>query len=81
MLGQFLRKSVFRYTTLKPQYTKLFINNEWVDSEDGATMDVISPATEEKFATISRAGEKDAEKAIKFARKAFDDPKVRKCIY
>ena len=59
-----------------PIYTKLFINNEWVDSVNGATMDVINPATEEKICTISRAGNEDAEKAIKAAREAFDNPKV-----
>lgn len=58
-----------------PIYTKLFINNEWVDSVNGATMDVINPATEEKICTISRAGNEDAEKAIKAAREAFDNPK------
>ena len=30
-----------------PQYTQLFINNEWVNSEDGRVLDVINPATEE----------------------------------
>lgn len=59
----------------KPVYTKLFINNEWVDSLDGRTIDVFNPATEAKICTVSRAGDADAELAIKAARKCFDDPK------
>jgi hypothetical protein len=35
-----------------PEFTKLFINNEWVDSLEGLTMDVINPATEEKICSV-----------------------------
>ena len=58
------------------KYTQLYINNEWVNSVDGKTFDVINPATEEKICSIQRAGDADAEKAITAARKAFDDPSV-----
>lgn len=34
---------------------------------------MINPSTEEKICTVSRAGNEDAEKAIKIARKTFDD--------
>jgi aldehyde dehydrogenase (NAD+) len=58
---------------VKPTYTKLLINNEWVDSVDGQTFDVFNPATEEKICSVSRASTKDADLAIAAARKAFDE--------
>jgi len=58
-----LKKKVFG-STHKPKFTKLFINNEWVDSADGKTFDVINPTTEELICKVSRAGDIDAEKAV-----------------
>lgn len=63
------------------KYTKLFINNEFVDSEEGKTLDVINPATEEKVCTVQVAGNSDCEKAIKCAREAFDNPKVPQIFF
>ena len=52
---------------------KLFINGEYVASESGKTQDILDPATNEVFATAYKGGIADAEKAIKAARKAFDE--------
>ena len=57
---------------LKVHYTKLFINNEFVDSEEGLTLDTYNPATEEKISTVSSAGVRDIEKAIRFDSIRFD---------
>ena len=53
---------------LEIKYTQLFINNEFVNSEEGLTLEAVNPATEEKICTVQRAGVKDIEKAIKCAR-------------
>ena len=52
---------------------KMFIGGEWVDAKDGATIEVIDPATEEAVATVAYGGLADAKAAIAAARKAFDE--------
>jgi hypothetical protein len=37
--------------------TQLFIDGTWRDAADGATFDVVAPATEDHLATIAAAGE------------------------
>jgi acyl-CoA reductase-like NAD-dependent aldehyde dehydrogenase len=34
------------------KFNQLFINNEFVNSEEGLTLDTYNPATEEKLATV-----------------------------
>jgi len=63
---------------VKPKYTQLFINNEFVDSVKGETFPTINPATEEKIADVQRASGEDAEKAIKHAVDAFENGPWRK---
>ncbi|KAI1633767.1 aldehyde dehydrogenase domain-containing protein [Biscogniauxia mediterranea] len=60
------------------QPTGLFINNEFVKSSDGATIDSIDPATEEKIATVQAASAEDIDKAVKAAHKALKDPSWKK---
>ncbi|KAI1492459.1 aldehyde dehydrogenase domain-containing protein [Biscogniauxia mediterranea] len=60
------------------QPTGLFINNEFVESSDGATIDSIDPATEEKIATVQAASAEDIDKAVKAAHKALKDPSWKK---
>ncbi|SEO43918.1 aldehyde dehydrogenase (NAD+) [Amphibacillus marinus] len=52
-------------------YTKHFINGEWVDSSDNETIDVFNPATEAKIGTISAGTKDDLDKAVKAAKEAF----------
>ena len=40
---------------------QLFINNEFIESKSTETMDVINPATGEKFDTITFATEEEVE--------------------
>ena len=52
-------------------YNKFFINGEWVEPSGRSTLDVIKPATEEAFATISMGTADDVDAAAKAARAAF----------
>lgn len=52
---------------------KLFINGEWVEAVSGKTFDTLNPATGEKLASVSEAGEEDIDVAVKAAREAFDN--------
>jgi betaine-aldehyde dehydrogenase len=51
---------------------QMFINGEWVNSSDGATRDIISPATGEVMASVQEGTAEDAERAIAAAKKAFE---------
>ncbi|KAG1659996.1 Retinal dehydrogenase 1 [Nymphon striatum] len=53
------------------KYTKLFINNEWVDSCSGKTFPTINPSTEENIADIQEGDKADIDKAVSAARAAF----------
>lgn len=64
---------LFRAKTPIITQTKLFINNEWVDPIDGGTLDTINPATGGKIATVSTAGVKDVDRAVKAARTALEN--------
>jgi aldehyde dehydrogenase (NAD+) len=52
-------------------YNKFFINGEWVEPSGRSTLDVINPATEEAFATISMGTADDVDAAARAARAAF----------
>lgn len=52
---------------------KLLINGEWQDAASGKTMSVIDPRTSEEFYRIAEAGAEDIDRAVKAARKAFDE--------
>jgi aldehyde dehydrogenase (NAD+) len=51
--------------------TRLFINNEFVNSASGKTFPCINPATEEVICQVQEAGEADVEKAVAAAKAAF----------
>lgn len=51
---------------------KLFINGQWVDASDGATLDVYCPANGEKISTIADASEADVDAAADAALAAFE---------
>lgn len=57
---------------LKKKYD-LFINGKFVKPVAGKYFDTINPATEEKIAEIAEAGAKDIDKAVKAARKAYNE--------
>jgi aldehyde dehydrogenase (NAD+) len=51
---------------------QLFINGEWRDASDGATMDATCPATGEYLAKFASATQEDVDAAVKGAWKAFE---------
>jgi len=67
--------SVQLKTPLTGEYTQptgLWINNEWVESVDKRTFEVVNPTTEEVICHVSEATEKDVDIAVAAARKAFE---------
>jgi aldehyde dehydrogenase (NAD+) len=52
-------------------YNKFYINGKWIQPADRDTLDVINPATEEAFATISLGTANDVHAAALAARAAF----------
>ncbi|MBL4819756.1 MAG: aldehyde dehydrogenase family protein [Gammaproteobacteria bacterium] len=52
-------------------YNKFYINGEWIPPAGRPTLDVINPALEESFATISLGNADDVDAAAKAARAAF----------
>ncbi|XP_059486503.1 retinal dehydrogenase 2-like [Neocloeon triangulifer] len=53
------------------KYTKLFINNQFVDSISGKTFRTINPATGEVLGSVSEAGQADIDAAVNAAKNAF----------
>jgi len=54
------------------KYTKLFINNEFVDSISGKTFPTLNPTNETKIADIAEADKADVDRAVAAARAAFE---------
>ncbi|MBP6335133.1 MAG: aldehyde dehydrogenase family protein [Bacteroidia bacterium] len=60
------------HVKLKPKYD-LFINGKFVAPESGKYFATINPATETKISEVADANEKDVDKAVSAARKAYDN--------
>ena len=52
-------------------HTKFFINGEWIEPAGHETLEVINPATEEAFTTISLGTAEDVGNAVQAAKAAF----------
>jgi acyl-CoA reductase-like NAD-dependent aldehyde dehydrogenase len=50
---------------------KMLINGELVEAESGKTFPVMNPATGQQFATIALGGQKEVDKAVAAAKRAF----------
>src|SRR5262245_44027533 len=61
-----------RSATPKITQTKLLIDGQWVDPNDGKSFQTVNPATGEPIATVAEAGVKDVDRAVKAARKALE---------
>ena len=55
-------------------YDRLFIGGDWVAPSGGATIDLVSPSTEEAIGSAPEASPVDVDRAVDAARRAFDDP-------
>lgn len=53
------------------KHTKLFINNEFVDSQDGKRFAAINPATCKEIVQVQEAGTRDVDLAVDSAKAAF----------
>ena len=53
-------------------YTKLFIDNQFVDSVNGKTFKTINPVTEEVICQVAEADKADVDLAVAAARRAFN---------
>jgi len=51
---------------------KMFINGEWVDSENKKTFETVNPENNEPWAIVPEASAKDVDKAVKAAQKSFE---------
>ncbi len=51
---------------------KNYIDGEWVDAASGKTLQAINPATLEPIARVPDSGAEDVDRAVKAARRAFD---------
>lgn len=52
-------------------HIKQYINGEWIDSENGETIDVINPATGEAFGRIAKGNAEDVDKAAQAAHDVY----------
>ena len=52
---------------------QLLIDGDWTDSASGETFPTLNPATEETLAHIQRGNAEDIDRAVKAARRAFED--------
>src|SRR6202453_474457 len=52
---------------------KLFINGQWVDAASGKTFETPNPATGQTLASVAEGDSEDIDRAVRAARKAFDD--------
>jgi phenylacetaldehyde dehydrogenase len=57
---------------------QLLINNQWVDAASGKTFETLNPATGEVLAHIASGDKEDIDRAVRAARKAFEDGPWRK---
>jgi (Z)-2-((N-methylformamido)methylene)-5-hydroxybutyrolactone dehydrogenase len=55
------------------QNFKMYINGEWVDSSSGKKIETLNPENNEIWATVPEANEKDVDKAVQSAQKAFEN--------
>ncbi|KAH0648200.1 hypothetical protein KY285_033448 [Solanum tuberosum] len=77
--------AALRYTTAAPiaqdpikpsvnvEYTKLFINGQFVDSTSGKTFPTLDPRTGEVIAHVAEGDVEDINRAVVAARNAFDE--------
>lgn len=60
-----------RVTAFLKEVQGLWINGEAVSAQDGATFEVLNPATEEVIATVAEASAQDIDVAVQAAKDAF----------
>ena len=57
----------------KIQDFKMYVNGEWVESSTKKKINTLNPENNEVWATVPEANEKDVDKAVQSAQKAFEN--------
>ena len=57
----------------KIQNFKMYIDGQWLDSSSGKKIETLNPENNEVWATVPEANEKDVDKAVQSAQKAFEN--------
>ena len=52
---------------------KLFIDGQWIEAASGKTFETPNPATGETLANVAEGDAEDINRAVRAARKAFED--------
>jgi len=52
---------------------KMYIDGEWEDSSSGKKIETLNPENNEVWATVPEANDKDVDKAVQSAQKAFEN--------
>lgn len=52
-------------------YTKQYINGEWVNSNSNETIEVINPATEEVIGKVAKGNKEDVDRAVEAADSVY----------
>ena len=67
-----MKTKILEKPEVKLPPAKLWINGNWAEAESGRTFETVNPATEEVISKVAEAGERDIDRAVKAARKAFE---------
>ena len=51
----------------------MYLDGQWVDYVSNKTFETLNPENNEVWATVPEANEKDVDKAVKSAQKAFEN--------
>ena len=54
-------------------YTRLYIDGQWVAPAEGGTFETVDPSTETVITQVAAATAQDIDRAVQAARKAFDE--------
>ena len=60
-------------TTPQVRELRNFVNGEFTDAREGATLDIVNPSTGAAYATAPLSGPADVDDAMRAARQAFED--------
>lgn len=52
---------------------QMYVDGQWVESASGRRFDTVDPATEQVITTVPHSGPEDVERAVRAARRAFED--------
>jgi geranial dehydrogenase len=69
----FISPATAKELTMAVVYENLFLDGEWVAPSTGRRIDVVNATTEESLGSVPEAAEPDVDRAVRAARRAFDE--------